>query len=97
MMNDKNHIYIDALNNWGHSAQMDVTIEELSELIKAIIKHRRNPTDQTAFNIAEEVGDVYIMLKQVEIAMTRNYPDFPYWENGSIQSKLRRVENALKN
>lgn len=95
-MTNNDEIYNDALNTWGHDAQMDVTIEELSELIKAIIKHRRYPTDEKAFEMAEELGDVHIMIKQLEISMSRKYPDFSYWKDGSIKSKLKKVSSWLE-
>jgi len=95
-MTHDDEIYNEALDAWGHNAQMDVTIEELSELIKAIIKHRRYPTEEKAFEMAEELGDVHIMIKQLEISMSREYPDFIYWKSGSMQSKLKKISSRLE-
>lgn len=44
--------------------QVDIMIEEMSELTKALIKHRREPSDETLENIQEEIADVKIMMCQ---------------------------------
>lgn len=93
-MNDED-IYDLALTTWGYDLQMDVAIEELSELIKAILKHRRDPSIHKAIDIAEELGDVEIMCKQLEIAMLQKYPEFTQWKLESKQTKLHRVRSML--
>jgi len=85
----------DALDIWGHDTQMDIVIEELSELIQAIIKHRRYPNEERAFDMAEELGDVCIMISQLEISMKQKYPDFTYWKDGSMQAKLNHIRLRL--
>lgn len=96
-MIEESKLYNRALDTWGHDAQMDVAIEELSELIKAIIKYRRKPYKEQAIDIAEELGDVTIMMRQLEIAMLRNYPAFSSWKEQSISDKLIRVQKMLDN
>lgn len=56
-----------AINTYGSDIQRLIAIEELSELQKAIIKQIRKPCEENVANIAEEIADVYIMLKQVDI------------------------------
>lgn len=56
-------IYKDALNTWGEIAQLDVAIEEMSELIKEISKHKRGMGDK--HHMSEEIADVSIMLEQI--------------------------------
>lgn len=57
-------VYQDALELWGEEAQLDVAIEECSELIKAICKRKRG--DAFAEDkVLEEVADVAIMLEQL--------------------------------
>ena len=52
-----------AIEKYGDKEQEEVAIEELSELIQAIChKHRGRE-----HNIAEEIADVEIMLKQLKI------------------------------
>lgn len=60
------------LCKYGADAQVDVAIEEMSELTKALLKWRRSRKNVTelkklAENIAEEIADVRIMLRQMEL------------------------------
>lgn len=43
--------------------QINVCIEEMSELTKALCKHNRGKTDME--NIKEEIADVHIMIMQM--------------------------------
>lgn len=61
-----------AVDTYGKEAQVDVAIEEMSELIKALLKNRRaehSPgawdKEKTRQNIFEEIADVVIMLTQL--------------------------------
>lgn len=64
----------EAVDTYGKEAQVDMAIEEMSELIKALLKHRRaehSPEawdyEKTRQNILEEISDVIIMLLQLII------------------------------
>lgn len=62
--------YKKAIETFGEESQIDMAIEEMSELTKALLKHRRavkseNVTDEIYDNIAEEMADVSIMLEQL--------------------------------
>ncbi len=54
-----------ALNRWGSAMQTVVAIEEMAELQKELCKYIRGKGNVEA--IAEEIADVYIMLKQMEM------------------------------
>lgn len=54
-----------AVKVFGARNQEDIAIEEMSELTKALIKHRRYNTECTKEDILEEMVDVYIMLCQL--------------------------------
>lgn len=61
-----------AVYTYGKEAQVDVAIEEMSELIKALLKNRRAEHfpqawdyEKTRQNIFEEIADVVIMLTQL--------------------------------
>ena len=59
-----------AVAKYGQSAQVDMAIEEMSELTKALCKERRTQLIQgkhaeAVSNIAEEIADVAIMLWQL--------------------------------
>lgn len=56
-----------AIKAYGHKKQEDICIEEMSELIKAIIKNRRYSSTETRQSIREEVADVQIMLDQMRM------------------------------
>ena len=58
-------ILINAVTTFGKKHQEDVAIEEMSELTKALIKHRRYNTPETLENILEELADVFIMFCQL--------------------------------
>lgn len=54
-----------AIETYGAEAQLNVAIEELSELIKEICKYKRGADNKEA--IIEEMADCYIMLKQMQM------------------------------
>lgn len=56
-----------AIRCYGETAQVDVCVEECSELIKALLKYRRAPGEATRIPIIEELADVQIMLEQMRI------------------------------
>lgn len=62
-----NKILQKAVKFFGERSQEDVAIEEMSELIKALIKNRRYNTHKTRADVLEEMADVYIMLCQLTI------------------------------
>lgn len=55
------------INTYGVRPQEDIAIEELSELQKAILKHRRYGNKETEQAIIDEIADVSIMLEQLKI------------------------------
>lgn len=55
------------INTYGTNVQQDIAIEELSELQKAILKHRRFADNETEKAIIDEIADVSIMLEQLKI------------------------------
>ena len=85
-----------AINRYGDRAQIDKAIEEMSELIKALLKLRYCSKDYEREvlmdAVAEEMADVEIMLEQLEII---------YGNTSTIRQqkkkKLERLERGLKN
>ena len=63
--NNETEVLIKALNTYGIDNQLDIAIEEMAELTKAIIKHRRYASRQTYEDLCEETADVLIMLEQI--------------------------------
>ena len=64
-------VLIEAIMRYGANAQVDMAIEEMSELTKALLKLRRKREQSTGYydlerdNVIEEVADVLITLWQV--------------------------------
>lgn len=54
-----------AVETWGHTAQIDMVIEECSELILALQHWKRGRN--TAEEVASELADVSIMFEQARI------------------------------
>lgn len=59
-------IYEQALEHYGASSQIVITYEELGELMVAISKYLRQPSEMTFHNMADEIADVEIMLAQLK-------------------------------
>ena len=55
------------INTYGTRTQEDVAIEEMAELQKSILKHRRNAGEETRAGIIDEIADVEIMIEQLKI------------------------------
>ena len=65
----KNLVIIKAVETYGGDSQVDMAVEEMSELIKALMKSRRDDVDiqESLHNIIEEIADVEIMLEQLKL------------------------------
>ena len=79
----------------GMNKQLDVAIEELSELIQAICKiKRRDSLSNESFavkgNLAEEMADVEIVLAELKL-MFDNEDNVKEWKD----YKLDRLEKRL--
>jgi NTP pyrophosphatase (non-canonical NTP hydrolase) len=64
-VSDIKEILKQAIETYGAESQLNVAIEEFSELIKEICKHKRYMDNTEA--IIEEMADCYIMLEQMRI------------------------------
>lgn len=78
-----------AIEAYGKDMQLNVAIEELSELIKEICKNKRGNNNRE--NIIEEMADCFIMLEQVAIIFDISNHDI----NEVISNKLDRLEKRL--
>lgn len=81
-----------AISTYGKEAQVDMAIEEMSELIKALLKYRRsnNTTGiehgKLRSNIIEEAADVLIMVVQILMM---------YDKDGECQAEVDYKVNRL--
>ncbi len=81
-------IYDAAINKYGNHMQQMVAIEEMSELIKELVKYNRGTENEK--HIAEEIADVCIMLEQL-IMMFDNEPEVRLY----IEQKLLRLQSRV--
>lgn len=85
-----------AVKTWGESSQVDIAIEEMSELTKALCKIRRarNSADRPTaiINAVEEIADVQIMLDQLRIIYARTASSM---EKSIAEAKLKRLASRL--
>ena len=64
-MNNSKETYRKAIDTYGKDKQLDVAIEEMSELTKEICKFKRSQDNHQ--KIVEEIADVAIMLEQLKM------------------------------
>ena len=84
------------IQKYGESKQLDMVIEECSELIKAISKYKREPEDSSRIkSIAEEEADVRIMLEQIDIMMLKYDPDYTKRVGCEMNIKEKRIKKML--
>ena len=89
-MNFKNDdLYMDAWEKWGETAQLDMLIEECSELIHAVSKYKRGKPNSLK-HIAEELADVEIMIGQTKCALNLRIKSGMYYEE-----KIARLGRLL--
>lgn len=86
----KSTIYKRALNLWGNAAQINMAIEELSELIVKLAKSDRRNNGATIDEVAEEIADVEIMMAQLRILFGDEIVE------KAKQKKLARLEERVK-
>ena len=82
-------IYKKAIETYGSSAQLDIAIEEMSELTKAILKNRRG--QDNIQDIIEEFADVSIMMKQMLIIYNIDIEDIAF----KVAEKTARLQERL--
>lgn len=81
-----------AITTYGAPAQMDMAVEEMAELTKALCKIKRAQAgcEVTAAigNVIEKMADVQIMLDQLRIIFHRSTEEVE-------EAKLERLKNRL--
>ena len=85
---ERETVYKAALHKWGTRAQLNVVIEELSELTKEVCKLLRGNHNMDA--LAEEIADVTIMLEQLRLMYGLDADVC-----GHIDDKVRRLERRI--
>lgn len=83
------NVMIDALEYYGNNPQVDIAIEEMSELIKELLKNRRGEENRSM--IADEMADVYIMLEQLKFIFGINEIELKV----NAEFKIQRLKNRI--
>lgn len=55
------------IDHYGEENQHEKAVEELKELAEAIKEYMALPTQENRFHMIDEMADVTVMLKQLEI------------------------------
>ena len=83
------HILKQAIHTFGKDMQLNVAVEEFSELTKEICKHKRGADNKQ--NIIEEMADCYIMLEQMKIMFGVSDVALSL----EIHKKIERLKNTI--
>ncbi|MBV3127491.1 MULTISPECIES: hypothetical protein [Thomasclavelia] len=83
------NIMLDALEHYGNGPQVDMVIEEMSELTKELLKDRRGKENRS--DIAMEMTDVYIMLEQLKFIFGIDETELKV----NAEFKLQRLNKRL--
>jgi NTP pyrophosphatase (non-canonical NTP hydrolase) len=87
------NLYQKVINKWGVETQINILIEEMSELIFAIQKIKRGNKEKYLKrynNICEEIADVKIMIEQMDYIYDKKKIDYYY------NKKILKLKNKLK-
>lgn len=72
---ERRNIMTRAIQHFGETAQIDMAVEEMAELTKAICKVKRAQAGAemgaAVENVVEEIADVQIMLDQLRLIFAR--------------------------
>ena len=89
---ERRNIMTRAIQHFGETAQIDMAVEEMAELTKAICKVKRAQAGAemgaAIENVVEEIADVQIMLDQLRLIFARSTDEVE-------EDKLRRLLGRL--
>lgn len=92
MIEDRLKFYQKVIVAYGTRAQLNVAIEEMSELTKEICKFIRGAKNRDA--IVEEMADVQIMLEQIQIMFGISTDEIYNAKNFKLERLKKRLENG---
>lgn len=88
---DQKKVLYKAIKTYGFNAQLDMCIEEMSELTKEICKKKRGKDNR--MEIIEEMADVYIMLEQLKFVCDISYEEIQEVAKLKIERLKKRLEH----
>jgi hypothetical protein len=87
-------VYRACIATYGKESQIDMAIEEMSELIKALLKLRRYETSESWMeyqeDVYEEMADVKIMLRQLEMIYGCEW-GVEQWIDRKVERQIERL------
>ncbi len=87
---DQKEVLYKAIKTYGFNAQLDMCIEEMSELTKEICKKKRGKDNR--MEIIEEMADVYIMLEQLKFICDVSHEEIQEAAKLKVERLSRRLE-----
>lgn len=88
---DYRRTLLEAITHWGLNSQIDMAIEEMSELIQELARFKRVNRYVSDASITSEIADVEIMMEQMKVAFQINDKVEDEKEN-----KLKRLRKMLR-
>ena len=95
-LEQRKKIYTQAKCLWGIGPQVDMMIEESSELTQALLKFRRDPSPERAIDVVQELADVEIMLEQMKMQFDRFNNNVETFKNAKIDRLKKRIQTSIK-
>lgn len=96
---DRETVYRESIEQYGVPAQVDMAIEEMAELTKALLKFRRFGWSENSLdyleNIYEEIADVKIMIRQLEMIYDSNN-DVQVWIDRKVMRQIERLDGKRR-
>lgn len=96
---EREKVYWRSIEKYGSDAQIFLAIEEMSELTKAILKLRRYASsanfDNYYENMLEEMADVKIMLRQLEMIFDCEF-GVEQWIDRKVKRQIERLEGKRR-
>ena len=92
----RKEIYSQAASLWGSGNQVDMMIEEASELTKALLKFRREPSPEKMLDVVQEIADVEIMLEQMKLMFDRIDNNIEIFKKAKLERLQKRIQASIK-
>lgn len=95
---ERRNIMTRAIQHFGETAQIDMAVEEMAELTKALCKVKRATpgaaTTAAIANVIEEIADVQIMLDQLRLIFARSTDEVEEDKLRRLLSRINRYEES---
>lgn len=94
---ERRDIMLQAIHRYGEAAQIDMAVEEMAELTKALCKVKRATPGAAATaaiaNVIEEIADVQIMIDQLRLIFARSTDEI---EEDKLRRLLSRINSYVE-